>query len=89
MLPCMGHANMNIDKKPGFWKEKHHGFSLKNSMRDQLSITNCYKTLKQKACFSVCFKIQIPTRIPEKIVVALFSGILVNSGILVIAYSTN
>ena len=28
-------------------------------------------------------KIQIPTRIPEKIVVALFSGILVNSGILV------
>ena len=25
--------------------------------------------------------IQIPTRIPEKIVVALFSGILVNSGI--------
>ena len=29
--------------------------------------------------------IQIPTRIPEKIVVALFSGILVNSGILVVA----
>ena len=28
-------------------------------------------------------KVQIPTRIPEKIVVALFSGILVNSGILV------
>ena len=28
-------------------------------------------------------KLQIPTRIPEKIVVALFSGILVNSGILV------
>ena len=25
--------------------------------------------------------IQIPTRIPEKIVVALFSGVLVNSGI--------
>ena len=30
-------------------------------------------------------KIQIPTRIPEKIVVALFSGILVISGILVVA----
>ena len=30
-------------------------------------------------------QIQIPTRIPEKIVVALFSGIFVNSGILVIA----
>ena len=30
-------------------------------------------------------EIQIPTRIPEKIVVALFSGILVNSGILVVA----
>ena len=29
--------------------------------------------------------VQIPTRIPEKIVVALFSGILVNSGILVVA----
>ena len=28
--------------------------------------------------------IQIPTRIPEKIVVALFSGILVNSGIPVV-----
>ena len=28
-------------------------------------------------------EVQIPTRIPEKIVVALFSGILVNSGILV------
>ena len=27
--------------------------------------------------------VQIPTRIPEKIVVALFSGILVNCGILV------
>ena len=27
--------------------------------------------------------IQIPTRIPEKIVVALFAGIVVNSGILV------
>ena len=27
--------------------------------------------------------VQIPTRIPEKIVVALFSGIVVNSGILV------
>ena len=31
------------------------------------------------------FEIQIPTRKPEKIVVALFSGILVNSGILVVA----
>ena len=31
------------------------------------------------------FLVQIPTRIPEKIVVALFSGILVNSGILVLA----
>ena len=30
-------------------------------------------------------EVQIPTRIPEKIVVALFSGILVNSGILVVA----
>ena len=29
--------------------------------------------------------VQIPTRIPEKIVVALFSGILVISGILVVA----
>ena len=29
--------------------------------------------------------IQIPTRIPEKIVVALFSGILVISGTLVVA----
>ena len=29
------------------------------------------------------YLLQIPTRIPEKIVVALFSGILVNSGILV------
>ena len=28
---------------------------------------------------------QIPTRIPEKIVIALFSGILVNSGIPVVA----
>ena len=31
------------------------------------------------------YTVQIPTRIPEKIVVALFSGILVNSGILVVA----
>ena len=29
--------------------------------------------------------IQIPTRIPEKIVVAMNSGVLVNSGILVVA----
>ena len=29
--------------------------------------------------------VQIPTRIPEKIVVAIFSGILVNSGIVVVA----
>ena len=29
--------------------------------------------------------VQIPTRIPEKIVVGPFSGILVNSGILVVA----
>ena len=29
--------------------------------------------------------IQIPTRIPEKIIVALFSGILVISGIVVVA----
>ena len=34
-------------------------------------------------------EIQIPTRITEKIVVALFSGILVNSGILVVAETTN
>ena len=31
----------------------------------------------------VVVEVQSPTRIPEKIVVALFSGILVNSGILV------
>ena len=30
-------------------------------------------------------KVQIPTRIPEKFVVALFSGVLVNSGIVVVA----
>ena len=30
-------------------------------------------------------EVQIPTRIPEKIVVARFSGILVNSGIPVVA----
>ena len=30
-------------------------------------------------------KEQVPTRIPEKIVIALFSGILVNSGIPVVA----
>ena len=30
-------------------------------------------------------KVQVPTRIPEKIVIALFSGILVNSGIPVVA----
>ena len=30
-------------------------------------------------------QIQIPTRIPEKVVVALFSGILVISGIVVVA----
>ena len=35
--------------------------------------------------YSIDFPVQIPTRIPEKIVVALFSGILVNSGILVVA----
>ena len=29
--------------------------------------------------------VQIPTRIPEKVVVALFSGVLVNSGIQVVA----
>ena len=31
----------------------------------------------------VAAKVQIPTRIPEKIVVALFSSIIVNSGVLV------
>ena len=31
------------------------------------------------------YEIQIPTRIPEKVVVALFSGILVISGIVVVA----
>ena len=39
-------------------------------------------------CLHTCsiqsIQVQIPTRIPEKIVVALFSGILVNSGILVV-----
>ena len=33
---------------------------------------------------ALCSSIQIPTRIPEKIVVALFSGILVNYGIVVV-----
>ena len=39
------------------------------------------RTLTSKKAFN---EVQIPTRIPEKIVAALFSGILVNSGILVV-----
>ena len=41
--------------------------------------------LKDSAKGKAQLRIQILTRIPGKIVVALFSGILVNSGILVVA----
>ena len=49
---------------------------------DKIDLTPCAQ--KNLKCIAIVgYNIQIPTRIPEKIVVALFSGILVNSGILV------
>ena len=50
--------------------------------RDELELVHAFAyILSLISGLSKCKEIQIPTRIPEKIVVALFSGILVNSGI--------
>ena len=54
-------------------------FVFKSRAKQVLKETKALKQYRFKQ------DIQIPTRIPEKIVVALFSGILVNSGILVVA----
>ena len=51
------------------------GLSCLNLKVEDLQIHDCSNNKQNQRL------IQIPTRVPEKIVVAIFSGILVNSGI--------
>ena len=57
------------------YNEIHHEIGVESAVHEPIM------------CLRLVLALQIPTRIPEKIVVALFSGIVVNSGILVVTGS--
>ena len=59
------------------------GLSCLNLKVEDLQIHDCSNNKQNQRL------IQIPTRVPEKIVVAIFSGILVNSGIPVVVDRLN
>ena len=54
---------------------------MQNIMQQVVEFISDDGTCFVKIAFNYSKGVQIPTRIPEKIVVALFSGIVVNSGI--------